>query len=61
MPPGAPPRLVDPSLPQKPVVAPPTDEEFAKGKILEMLKDYCAAEEALDPPGVQNRDAGRHA
>jgi hypothetical protein len=40
-------------LPQKPVVAPPTDEEFAKGKILEMLKDYCAAEEALDPAGVQ--------
>jgi hypothetical protein len=45
--------IVDPSLPQKPVVAPPTDEEFAKGKILEMLKDYCAAEEALDPAGVQ--------
>ena len=45
--------VVDPSLPQKPVVAPPTDEEFAKGKILEMLKDYCAAEEALDPAGVQ--------
>jgi hypothetical protein len=46
--------VVDPTLgTQKPVVAPPTDEEFAKGKILEMLKEYCAAEEALDPAGVQ--------
>ena len=37
----------------KPVAPPPTDEEFAKGKIQELLKDYCAAEEALDPDAVK--------
>ena len=32
---------------------PPTDEEFAKGKIQETLKAYCDAEEALDPSAIQ--------
>jgi hypothetical protein len=46
--------VVDPTLgTAKPVAPPPTDEEFAKGKIQDMLKDYCAAEEALDPAAVQ--------
>ena len=39
----------------KPVVPPQSDEEFAKGKIQEMLKSYCAAEEALDP-GRESED-----
>jgi hypothetical protein len=46
--------VVDPTLATaKPVVPPVSDEDFAKGKIQEMLKDYCAAEEALDPAAVQ--------
>jgi predicted Ser/Thr protein kinase len=46
--------VVDPTLTtQKPVAPPPTDEEFAKTKIQELVKDYCAAEEALDPAAVQ--------
>jgi hypothetical protein len=52
-PPGRGP-VVDPTLTTAtPVVAPPTAEEFAKGKIQEMLKAYCAAEEALDPSAMQ--------
>ena len=57
--PPSPPRqgrgtVVDPTVATaKPVAPPPTDEEFAKGKILETLRDYCAAEEALDPVAVQ--------
>ena len=35
------------------MVAPPTDEEYAKGKIQEMMKAYCDAHEALDPEAVQ--------
>ncbi len=31
---------------------PPTDEEFAKGKIQELLKGWCAAYAALDPVAV---------
>ena len=45
--------VVDPSQPAKPVPAPPTDEEYAKGKIAEMMKNYCDAHEALDPEAVQ--------
>jgi hypothetical protein len=47
-------QVVDRTLDKTPpVVAPPTAEEFAKGQIQQLLKDYCAAEEALDPNGVQ--------
>jgi serine/threonine protein kinase len=58
-PPPTPPRqgrgpVVDPTQgTPKPVAPPISDEDFAKGKIQEMLKDYCAAEEALDPLAVQ--------
>jgi hypothetical protein len=46
--------VVDPTQADaKPVVAPPTDEEYAKGKIAEMMKNYCDAHEALDPDAVQ--------
>jgi hypothetical protein len=47
--------IVDPSTAgaQKPAAPPPTDEEFAKGKIQETLKAYCDAEEALDPAAIQ--------
>jgi serine/threonine-protein kinase len=46
--------VVDPTqAAAKPVPAPPTDEEFAKGKIQEMMKAYCDAHEALDPDAVQ--------
>ena len=46
--------VVDPTqAAAKPVPAPPTDEEFAKGKIQELMKGYCAAFEALDPDAVQ--------
>jgi hypothetical protein len=46
--------VVDPTLATaKPVVPPPSEEEYAKGKIQELLKDYCAAEEALDPNAMQ--------
>ena len=46
--------VVDPTQgTPKPVPAPISDEDFAKNKIQEMLKDYCAAEEALDPVAVQ--------
>jgi serine/threonine protein kinase len=37
----------------KPAEPPPTPEEFAKGKIQETLKSYCAAYEAMDPAAVQ--------
>jgi hypothetical protein len=37
----------------KPAAPPPTPEEFAKGKIQDTLKSFCAAYEALDPAGVQ--------
>jgi hypothetical protein len=37
----------------KPAPPPPTPEEFAKGKIQETLKSYCAAYEAMDPAAVQ--------
>jgi hypothetical protein len=37
----------------KPAAPPPTPEEFAKGKIQETLKSYCAAYEAMDPAAVQ--------
>jgi serine/threonine protein kinase len=37
----------------KPVVPPPSDEEYAKGRIQEVLKEYCDAQEALDPDAVQ--------
>ena len=32
---------------------PPTDEEFAKARIQDVLKAYCDAFEALDPAAVQ--------
>jgi len=35
------------------VAPPPTDEEFAKGQIQEVLKAFCAAFEALDPAAVK--------
>jgi hypothetical protein len=37
----------------KPAALPPTPEEFAKGKIQETLKSYCAAYEAMNPAAVQ--------
>ena len=37
----------------KPAAPPPTPEEFAKGKIQETLKSYCAAYEAMNPAAVQ--------
>jgi protein kinase-like protein/List-Bact-rpt repeat protein len=46
--------VVDPTqAAAKPVPVPQTDEEFAKGKIQEMMKAYCDAHEALDPDAVQ--------
>jgi serine/threonine protein kinase len=39
--------------PQGPVEKPVTDEQFAKGKIVELLKAWCAAYEAIDPGAVQ--------
>jgi serine/threonine protein kinase len=36
-----------------PVAPPPTDDEFAKVRIQEVLKAYCSAFEALDPAAVQ--------
>ena len=35
------------------MLPPPTDEEFAKGKIRELLKEYCNAIVAMDPAAVQ--------
>ncbi|MEP7306574.1 MAG: protein kinase [Acidobacteriota bacterium] len=35
------------------VAPPPTPTEFAKGKILDVLKKYCDAHEAIDPVAVQ--------
>jgi serine/threonine protein kinase len=52
-PPSQPPvvRVVEePKAPVAPVI---TDEDFAKGKIQEILKAYCDAVEALDPDAVQ--------
>jgi serine/threonine-protein kinase len=37
----------------KPAPPPQTPEEFAKGKIQETLTSYCAAQQAMDPDGVQ--------
>jgi serine/threonine protein kinase len=39
--------------PQKPPTPPPTDEAYAKDRIKELLKAYCAAYEAIDPDAVQ--------
>ncbi len=39
--------------PKAPVAAPQTDEDFAKARIQEALKNYCDAEEALDPVALQ--------
>jgi hypothetical protein len=39
--------------PTKEVLVPISPEEFAKGKIQELLKEYCAAYEAIDPIAVQ--------
>jgi serine/threonine-protein kinase len=36
-----------------PLAPPPTDDEFAKKKIKELLAAYCAAYEAMDPDAVQ--------
>jgi hypothetical protein len=44
---------VDPSVVTQPPTPPPTDEAYAKGKIQELLKAYCAAFEAIDPDAVQ--------
>jgi serine/threonine protein kinase len=44
---------IAPPGPQAPVAPPPTDEAFAKGKIQEVLKEYCSALEAIDPAAVQ--------
>jgi hypothetical protein len=45
--------VVPPPADGKPVAPPPTDEEFAKRMIQNVLKEYCAAHEALDPAAVQ--------
>ena len=51
---GAPTVIVDPAAAAaKPVQAPQSDEDFAKGKIKELLKEYCDAYEAIDPAAVQ--------
>jgi len=42
-----------PVAPTKEVPVPISAEEFAKGKIQELLKEYCAAYEAIDPSAVQ--------
>jgi serine/threonine-protein kinase len=44
---------VDPSTVGQPPPPPPTDEAYAKGKIQEVLKAYCAAYEAMAPDKVQ--------
>jgi hypothetical protein len=43
------PTTVDP----KDKAPPPTPEEFAKGQIQTLLKEFCAAYEAIDPDAVQ--------
>ena len=45
--------VVAPPAPDKQVPPPPTDEEYAKSRIKDVLKDYCKAYEALDPAAVQ--------
>ena len=40
-------------VPTKEVPVPISAEEFAKQKIQELLKEYCAAYEAIDPSAVQ--------
>ncbi len=52
--PPAPTPAVRPA-PQAPgkIELPPTDEEFAKGKIKDVLKEFCAGFLALDPAAVQ--------
>jgi hypothetical protein len=46
--------IVSPTAPDpKQVAPPPTDEEFAKRMIQNLLKEYCAAHEAVDPAAVQ--------
>jgi serine/threonine protein kinase len=53
-PPPAGGRVVDTtSKTAQPVVAPQSDEDFAKGKIQDALKAYCEAEQQLSPEGVQ--------
>jgi hypothetical protein len=39
--------------PETPVAPPISDEAFAKGKIQELVKEYCDAFEAIDPVRVQ--------
>jgi hypothetical protein len=39
--------------PTRAVVQPPTNEDFAKVQIQDVLKAYCNAFEAIDPAGVQ--------
>jgi len=39
--------------PETPVASPISDEAFAKGKIQELVKEYCDAFEAIDPARVQ--------
>jgi hypothetical protein len=50
---GVPAPTVD-QPPAGPVALPKTAEEFAKDKIQEALKEYCDAQEALDPAAVQH-------
>ena len=45
--------VVPPTVDPKQVAPPPTAEEFAKGQIRLLLKDFCAAYEAIDPEAVQ--------
>ena len=45
--------VVAPPAPDKQVPPPPTDEEYAKSRIKDVLKEYCKAYEALDPAAVQ--------
>jgi hypothetical protein len=42
-----------PTVAPVPVVPPPTDEEFAKVQIQDVLKAFCAGYEALDPKAVK--------
>jgi serine/threonine protein kinase len=42
-----------PTVAPVPIVPPPTDDEFAKGQIQDVLKAFCAGYEALDPKAVK--------
>ncbi len=46
--------IVDPAtVAGKPPAPPPTDEQFAKGKIQELFQEWCSAYEAIDPEAVR--------